>query len=205
MNPDWLRNIRQRRSGLTLVDVMLATMLAAMLLIAVVTALRSMLGSIEVNDSAMRSQQAGRVTLNLITTKIRRAREVYVGLPTIHPASSGTVDAGDLTLVIPEFDPSTNSRVDHVYQFHFDSVNQQLQLSRDDGAPVTILGNTPTLKLSFLNFKATSEIDTSDAAYPFKYRYVTISLTLAVDPGTANPSSLTLGSTAYARSVALDN
>ena len=184
--------------------MLLATALAAMLLLAVVTALQAMLYSIRVNDSVMRSQQAGRVALNLITTKIRRSREVYLGLPAKHPSSSAMVDASDLTLVVPELNGST-TYVDHEYRFHFDSVNQQLQLAKDGGALVTILGSTPMLKLASLSFKATSEVDTSDAVFPFKYRYVTISMTLALDSGTANPSSLTLGSTAYARSLALGN
>ena len=176
-----------------------------MLLLAVVTALQAMLYSIRVNDSVMRSQQAGRVALNLITTKIRRSREVYLGMPAKHPPSSAMVDASDLTLVVPELNTVTKSYDIHWYQFHFDSVNQQLQLAKDGGTLVTILGSTPTLKLASLNFKATSEVDTSDAVFPFKYRYVTISMTLSLDSGTANPSSLTLGSTAYARSLALGN
>ena len=197
------RHLRKRPAGLSLVDVLLATALAAMLLTAVVTALHSMLNSIRVNDSVMRSQQAGRVALNLITTKIRRSREVYLSVPAQHPTSLGAADSTDLTLVVPELDPATHIYIDHIYQFHFDSANQQLQLSKDDGDMVTILGNTPSLKLASLNFKATSEIDTSDASYPFKYRYTTISMTLALDSATANSSSLTLGGTAYARSLTL--
>lgn len=198
-----MRHPRKRRSGLSLVDVLLATALAAMLLTAVATGLRAMLTSIRVNDSFIRGQQAGRVAMNLITTKIRRSREVYLGLPAQHPGAAGTVDVSDLTLVVPEQNMGTGPYTDHSYHFHFDSVNQQLQLAKDGGALVTILGNTPMLKLTSLDFKGTSELDTSDASYPFKYRYVTISMTLNTDPGAANPSLLTLGSTAYARSLVL--
>lgn len=195
------RHLRAR--GLSLFEVLLATALAATLLTAVGIALTSMLNSIRENDTFTRGQQAGRVALNSITNRVRRSREVYLGPSATHPLIAGSASVNEITLLVPEYDAASDRYVDHIYRFYYDSAKQQLQLSKDDAPLVPVLGSNPSLKVSALQFTATTEEDLSDAAYPYKYRYVTISMTLVTNATSDRPDSLTFADTVFARSIRL--
>jgi prepilin-type N-terminal cleavage/methylation domain-containing protein len=206
-----------RRLAFTLIEVLMAVAITGVLMVAIATALSNAINVTNGNVQSFQSQQAGRVALTLLTTKIRRANEVHLDpSATAYPTAAAQVDVPDLTLVSYQYDPSTNGynqTIQTAYHYHFDSANQQLQLTTEDSVsgtvtattgPMTILGNTTSLKLRDLHFIATPEADPTDAVHPLKFRYVTIKTTLATNPGTAREALTVLEGSAYSRLLALN-
>jgi prepilin-type N-terminal cleavage/methylation domain-containing protein len=65
-------------TGLSLLEVMISLAIVAMLLTAVATAFSASSAVIEANDEFFRASQAARVTLNHITTDLRRGSAIMV-------------------------------------------------------------------------------------------------------------------------------
>lgn len=86
----------RRRRGFSVVEVLLASTLAAMLLSAVVAGLMLCSTSVKTNESTMRARQSASRALELILTKVRRAKEVFLLNPTGGDgyAKLATVDDG---------------------------------------------------------------------------------------------------------------
>lgn len=74
---------RRKARGFTVVEVVLAMAIAAMILAALATALISLSSSLRINDRQLRSRQSASAMLNLALAKVRRARQVHC-----EPASS---------------------------------------------------------------------------------------------------------------------
>lgn len=214
MHPDYPGH-RRHRLGLSLVEVLVATAAGAVLMVAIATGLFTALNVTNGNMQSLQAQQAGRVALNVLTTKVRQANEVHLDASaSAYPSAIVQVDVPDLTLVNYHYDTTTNgydTSIQTIYHYHFDSVNQQLQLTVNDPVtgttgPVTILGSTSSLRVSDLHFIATPEDDTlNDAVHPFKYRYVTIKMTLATNPGTSRQVLTQLEGSVYSRLLNIGN
>jgi prepilin-type N-terminal cleavage/methylation domain-containing protein len=68
------RATRAARAGLSLVEVLIALAITAMLLTAVAAAYSASAKAIEVNDQFFRASQAARVSVNRITSELRRCQ-----------------------------------------------------------------------------------------------------------------------------------
>lgn len=181
-----------QRAGLCLVEVLMGLAIAAMLLTAVATALVSMAGGIRQNDAYIRSQQAARVTLNYLTSSVRRAKEIDLGA--INPTSAAEVQATQLTVVdaTDDYGQITKWRT-----FSWDATTQTLSLSTNGGPLGRILANVSSLK-----FRSSAEPLASDSAH-FRFRYVTIELALDTRDMSGISQTSSFSGTAYARSVDL--
>src|SRR5690242_12291882 len=97
---------RVRRSGLSLVEVMVSLAITSALLVAVAAAFDASASAVDLNDKFFRSSQAARVCINQIMAEVRRCQ-------------SGTVDSSSLIITL-------NTGENRTYQY--DSVNKQLNV-----------------------------------------------------------------------------
>jgi prepilin-type N-terminal cleavage/methylation domain-containing protein len=68
-----MRTRAQRRRGFTLVEIMVALMLSAVVAAGILELVHSQLAAFELNDSIMRTQQNARAGLAFAETQLRRA------------------------------------------------------------------------------------------------------------------------------------
>jgi len=104
-----------RRAGLSLVEVMIAVAISALLLVAVAGAFHATSDAIEVNDEFTRASQAARISMNQITSEVRRCK-------------SGIVGGSSLELTT-----ATDER--RVYAY--DATTKQLTMTLPDNVPPT--------------------------------------------------------------------
>lgn len=98
---------RRRRSGLSMVEVMISLAIATFLLTAAAAAFTASAQAVEQNDQFFRACQAARVALNQILVEVRRAHSVNVTGNSIDMiAYDGTIDGCDRSYV---YDPSTQT------------------------------------------------------------------------------------------------
>ena len=112
------RPVRRRRRGMSLVEVMISSSIAALLLTASSAAWRASANAVDQNDQVFRAVQAMRVSILQMTNEIRRCMAVQV-----------YADHVDL---IPAENPT------HIYTFEFSPATQQMLMIDNDGV------NTPT-------------------------------------------------------------
>jgi len=91
------RSPRRRRTGMSIVEVLMSISIVAMLLTAVAAAFSSSSQIIEANDRFFRATQAARVSLNQILMEVRRAHAVSV--PTSWRIDMITFDQDDRSYV----------------------------------------------------------------------------------------------------------
>jgi prepilin-type N-terminal cleavage/methylation domain-containing protein len=111
------RASRAARAGLSLVEVLIALSITAMLLTAVAAAFSASAKAIEVNDQFFRATQAARVSVNRVVSDLRRCDHGRV--------------YGTNVLEITSTTGSTHS-------YTFDAVNQRLTLTQGIAPDITV-------------------------------------------------------------------
>ena len=104
-----------RRAGLSLIEVMIAVAISAMLLVAVAAAFSATSDSIEMNDQFTRASQAARISMNQIMAEVRKCK-------------SGITSPTSL-----ELQTATDERRIYTYS----SATKQLTLTLPDNVPPT--------------------------------------------------------------------
>lgn len=181
---------RSNSHGLSIIEVLLATALAALLLSATAGGLMTIIGGVRANDSTIRARQAGTRTLEHILGKIRRAKELDLLSPTGKAdefAVLGTLDdaSWDPALTPPGWSP-TGSK----YSF-FMVADGILYTGPDEN----VANAAPLLRnVRSIVFRSTL------TGTPAKHRDVTVEITLvAVDAGGKGTTSFSIAGDATAR------
>ena len=116
MNAPRPRNLRRRRLGLSLAEVLISLAISATLLTAIAAAFSASSQVIEANDHVSRATQAARVTMNQIVTEIRRCKSVAVNSTSIDivtESDEARIYAYDsvkkeMTVTFPDIDPNAH-------------------------------------------------------------------------------------------------
>jgi len=143
------RNSSGGRTGaFTLVEVMLALTICAVIVTALAAATRASLNSIKANESAVRLATRGRNTVNRMVTQIRRgsAHAPYTKTGTAYTkflAGSAPMDDTGFS-VVDDLADGTNV----TYTYWFDSANSRIMMTRTPAAGAT---TTPAVLLDGVN------------------------------------------------------
>lgn len=128
--PQCCRRHSRRLRGLSLVEVLVAGTISAMLLIAIAAAYDAMAQSVEVNDRFNRAAQIARISVRRLVEEVRTAEAVQVGT-TAQQSQSSIVGATNLDVI------RADGKVIH---YVFDSDLKQVLLRIDDAvSPVEVV------------------------------------------------------------------
>lgn len=120
--------VYRRRSGLSMVEAMIALAITAMLLTAVGAAFTSSAKAMEINDQFFRASQGARVAVNRIMTQARRGtvseKDAYDQITNLTDNQTVTY----IRLITP-IDPADLTKVAE-YIYKFDSTAKELQMYR---------------------------------------------------------------------------
>ncbi len=182
------QNRRQRAFGL--VEVLLATAIAGVLLLAMAMALSGLISATKTNQSYLQARHNANTSLNYILTHVRRARELSLG-------SAGTSANEYLSLTTTDpavYDAASGTWTDRYTVFQFDPDTHTLSIAHGSSAsaqPAPVLNHVANMV-----FRSVTEGG--------KNRYVTVEI--AIDMPAPNGSghgsaSFTLAGTAVSRSL----
>ena len=100
-----IRQITKSRFGFTIVEILIALVILALLLTAVAVALQASVINYRENEDMFKAMNAARQVLCRITTEVRTAQEVYIVGETPQQCSMRTADG---SVIRYQYDPDTD-------------------------------------------------------------------------------------------------
>jgi len=187
------------KRAFSLIEVLIATALTAILLAAIAGSFIPLINNTRVNDTTVRARQAGNRTLEYIITHVRRAKEITLTDATGQPNSFTTLVTLDVAERGTNGQWGPTAQGEPMQWTRFTLVGNELRVVKMTGATQTVTANQPILRdVGALVFR-------SQRSEPNNlFRNVTIEMTIEVEDAFHSPTHIipfTIAGVASVRSL----